>query len=260
MEKVIATPPLAKLWTSAWRGPEVLNFRLTTVNPRVHASTHCRAQDADLRLEQTVTSVLVARRWRPRQPKAVTTNRVRDYRALEREYITGDMSLRGLCRAHGVTAHSAVMVQARREGWAEERRAYRSRASATFIQHHADRAAAREAEVRDHAIEAIDEAITRFRADLRATEKKLVDGEWVEVPLVRMTPRDLAFLIDRMNILFGRPGTISEGRSLAATATSEALPVDLLKGIIEMTRGLAGTPRLEASLLPRPPTRVATTP
>lgn len=39
-------------------------------------------------------------------------NRVRDYQALEREYITGTMSLRELCRAHGVTAHSAVMVQA----------------------------------------------------------------------------------------------------------------------------------------------------
>jgi hypothetical protein len=35
-------------------------------------------------------------------------NRVRDYRALEREYISGTMSLRELCRAQGITAHSAV--------------------------------------------------------------------------------------------------------------------------------------------------------
>ena len=55
------------------------------------------------------------------------------------------MSLRELCRRHGVTAHSAVMVQARQGGWAEKRRAYRARASSTFIQHHADRAAARDA-------------------------------------------------------------------------------------------------------------------
>ena len=161
------------------------------------------------------------------------------------------MSLRELCRRHGVTAHSAVMVQARREGWAEKRRAYRARASATYIQHHADRAAAREAEVRDHAIEAIDEAITKFRADLRATEKKLIDGEWVEVPVLRILPRDLALLIDRLQVLFGRPAMISEGRGFAATITSEPLPVDVLKRIIETTRGLAGTPAPEASPLPR---------
>lgn len=161
------------------------------------------------------------------------------------------MSLRELCRRHGVTAHSAVVVQARQGGWAEKRRAYRDRASETYIQHHADRAAAREAEVHDHAIEAIDEAITKFRADLRATERKLIDGEWVEVPVVRMTPRDVALLIDRLQILFGRPAMISEGRGFAATISSEALPVEVLKGIVEATRGLADTRAPEVSPLPR---------
>ena len=161
------------------------------------------------------------------------------------------MSLRELCRRHGVTAHSAVVVQARQGNWAEKRRAYRDRASSTYIQRHADRAAAREAEVRDHALDAIDEAITKFRADLRATERKLIDGAWIEVPAMRVTPRDLALLIDRLQVLFGRPAMISEGRGLTAAVTSEALPVDLLKGIIEATRGLAGTPAPEASPLPR---------
>ena len=161
------------------------------------------------------------------------------------------MSLRDLCRRHGVTAHSAVMVQARQGNWVEKRRAYRDRASSTYIQHHADRAAAREAEVRDRAVDAIDEAITKFRADLRATERKLIDGAWVEVPVMRITPRDLAFLIDRFQILFGRPAVISEGRGFAAAITSDAVPVEALKGIVELTRGLAGTPAPEASPLPR---------
>jgi hypothetical protein len=151
------------------------------------------------------------------------------------------MSLRELCRRHGVTAHSAVVVQARQGDWAGKRRVYRDRATSTYIERHADRAAAREAEVRDHAIEAIDEAITRFRADLQATEKKLIDGVWVEVPVVRMTPRDLALLIDRLQILFGRPAQISEGRGFAGTVTSEPLPLDALQKIVEITRGL-GTP------------------
>ena len=203
-----------------------------------------------------MTPPLVAARRsrRPGQPKAATTNRVRDYQALEREYITGTMSLRELCRRHGVTAHSAVVVQARRGDWAEKRETYRSRASATFIQHHADRTAAREAEVRDHAIDAIDEAITKFRADLKATDRKLVDGVWVDEPRIRVTPRDIALLIDRLQILFGRPSTISEGREFVASVSSEALPIDALRSIVELTRGLEA-PRDEGSPLPRLPSR-----
>ena len=108
-----------------------------------------------------------------------------------------------------------------RRGRASGRRSagpYRDRVTSTYIQQHADDAAAREAELRDHAIEAIDEAITKFRADLWATERKVIDGEWVEVPVMRMTPRDLALLIDRLQILFGRPSMNSEGRGFAATA------------------------------------------
>ena len=158
------------------------------------------------------------------------------------------MSLRELCRVHGVTAHSAVMVQARRGGWAEKRRSYRSRASSTYIQHHAESAAAREAEVRDHAIEAIDEAITKFRADLQATERKLIDGEWIEVPVMTVGPRDLAMLIDRLQVLFGRPNSINEGRNFAAMVTSD-VPIDALQRIVELTRGI-GSPVEHTSGLP----------
>jgi hypothetical protein len=119
------------------------------------------------------------------------------------------------------------------------------------IERTADRAAIREAEVRDHALDAIDEAITKFRADFRATERRLIDGEWVEVPALRVGPRDLALLIHRLQVLFGRPAMISEGRDLTATITSEAIPVDVLKGIIAATGGLAGTPASEVSPLPR---------
>ena len=107
------------------------------------------------------------------------------------------MSLRELCRRHGVTAHSAVMVQARREGWAEKRRAYRDRASSKYIELRADRAALREAEVRDHAIEAIDEAITSMREQLRMTRTVMPGGELFDEPLIVMKPESIAILIDR---------------------------------------------------------------
>ena len=161
------------------------------------------------------------------------------------------MSLRELCRRHGVRAHSAVMVQARQGSWTEKRRVYRDRASAAYIEHHADRAAIREAEVREQAIEAIDEAITKFRSDLRATKRVvLADGSIVEEPMMLITPRDGARLIDRLQVLFGHPAQIIEGRSFAATVTSEALPLDALQKIVELTRGLAPSPD-HTSPLPR---------
>ena len=106
-----------------------------------------------------------------------------------------------------------------------------------------------EAEVRDHAIEAIDEAITKFRSDLRATKRVvLADGNIVEEPLLVITPRDLALLIDRLQVLFNRPALITEGRGFAATITSAALPLDALQKIVELTRGLTPSPEHTSGL------------
>jgi transposase-like protein len=172
-------------------------------------------------------------------------NKVHRYRDLEREYITSQISIRELCRRHGISAHSLVTVQARKGKWAEKRVAYQAKASDTFIERYAARQADREAEIHDKALDAIDEAITRFRADLKATEKKLVDGEWVEVPVMRLTPRDLAALIDRLQVLFDRPSHVSEDRDLSVTSE---IPIDALNQLVELTRGRAVAP---ASPLPR---------
>jgi hypothetical protein len=186
-------------------------------------------------------------------PKAVTLNKVRDYRVLEREYVTSQMSLRELCRRHGTSAHSLVVVQAKQGKWADKREAYRARESDTFIKHHAGRMAAREAEVRIHAIEAINEAITKFRSDMQRTEKKLIGGEWVEVPVMLIGPKDVALLIDRFQVLFARPSVISQHQGI--NVTSEALPIDALQEFIERTRGLA-EPAPQESPIPRSPRRL----
>ena len=186
---------------------------------------------------------------RPGQPKAVATNKARDYRVLEREFITSQVSLRELCRRHGISAHSLVVVQARQGKWAEKREAYRARASESFIRNYADRMAAREAEVRAHALDAVDEAITKFRADMRATKSvRLPDGTIAEGPVMLITPKDIALLIDRLQVLFGHPTTISEGRGI--NVSSESLPVEALQEFIERTRGLA-EPVPQESPIPR---------
>jgi hypothetical protein len=72
-----------------------------------------------------------------------------------------------------------------------------------------------------------------------------VDGEWVEVPVLRLTPRDLAILIDRLQVLFDRPSRINEGRD---RSVSSELPIDTLNQLVEPTRGRAVAP---VSPLPR---------
>jgi hypothetical protein len=80
---------------------------------------------------------------------------------------------------------------------------------------------------------------------MQATEMKLVNGEWLEVPVMRVTPKDLAVLIDRLQVLFDRPARISEGRALSVKSE---LPVEALQQLVELTRGRAAPP---TSPLPR---------
>jgi transposase-like protein len=48
-------------------------------------------------------------------------NKVHPYRDMEHEYVTSQISIRELCRRHGISAHSLVTVQARKHKWAEKR-------------------------------------------------------------------------------------------------------------------------------------------
>lgn len=110
---------------------------------------------------------------------------------------------------------------------------------------HAARMADRQAEIEDKAIDVIDEALDGFREAMRATEKKRIDGEWVEVPVMRLKPKDIAMLLDRLTVLFERPTRINEGRD---PSVRSELPIDALNQIVELTRGRAGPP---TSPLPR---------
>jgi hypothetical protein len=80
---------------------------------------------------------------------------------------------------------------------------------------------------------------------MRATEKKRIDGEWVEVPVMRLMPKDVAVLLDRLQVLFQRPSRIHEGRE---PGVRSELPLDALNRIVELTRGRAVP---QASPLPR---------
>jgi hypothetical protein len=166
-----------------------------------------------------------------------------DYASLEREFVIGDMSIRELCRMHGITNHSNVHAQAKKNDWVGKRIAYQDQQQDRTMAKIADRRAeilAREVDVRGHAIEAIDEAIQKMREDMKRTRIEMQNGAPVEVPVITIRPNDLASLIDRLNVLFGRPATINEERSMGVTVASEATPEDLRR-ILDLTAGVAGS-------------------
>jgi hypothetical protein len=63
-----------------------------------------------------------------------------------------------------------------------------------------------------------------------------------------MTPKDLAVLIDRFQVLFAKPASISQHQGLTV---STELPVEALREFIEATEGMEAPSPMEASPLPR---------
>jgi hypothetical protein len=176
-----------------------------------------------------------------------------DWSALERQYVTGDISYRALAAEHGIRNHSVVTSQAKRREWAKKRAAYRAGADEKAVVYMADQEGmrrAQEARVMDHAIEAIDDAILKMQADLKRTQKQFIDNEWVEVPIITLRPHDVVELIDRLQVLFNRPSSITEERNLGINLSASTTP-DILRGIVEATRGLVDTGGAAQSPIPR---------
>ncbi len=96
----------------------------------------------------------------------------------------------------------------------------------------------RQAEISDKFLDAIDQALDKFMADLKATKSvRQPDGSIVEMPAWYMTPRDLCLLIDRFQVLFARPSSISQHQGFSVTSE---LSEESLREFIEATRGRAG--------------------
>lgn len=165
-----------------------------------------------------------------------------DYNVIERAYVAGDMGLRELGRQFGIANPSLLSVQSKKREWVRKREEYRVRAAdkAVALMATAEgRRRAREGEVRDNALEAIDEAITKMRSDMKAVRTVFRNNQWVDEPLIVMRAQDIAVLIDRLNVLFGRPANITEERSLGINLSAGGtLGPELLRGIVEATRGL----------------------
>jgi hypothetical protein len=180
-------------------------------------------------------------------------NRVHDYQALEDQYVHGSMSLRELCRLNDIKHHSPVVTRARADHWDEKRAAFQGKVDARVDDKVAAVQAARRAramEVTDHAFDAVDKVLTRMVEDLNATtyvrRHDSAGAEiWVEEPIVRVTPAAAAQLIDRLNALVGRPGSIEEHRGTLDLNLS-GLPPNILAALAEVA-GRRAEPRTVGS-------------
>jgi hypothetical protein len=168
------------------------------------------------------------------------SNRKHDYDQLEREYVSGSMGLRQLARDHGIS-HSLIMTQSKRRRWPDKRAQFREQASQKAVTFMADREAyrvTREMELKDKAIDVIEQALDKLSADMEATETRLVGDKIAEVPVYRLRPADLVPLLDRLQVMFGKPSHISEERNLGVTVDTGPLEPEALRSFIEATRGI----------------------
>lgn len=179
-----------------------------------------------------------------------------DYESLERQYVQGDMSVRELVRMNGIQSESTVIDFSHRHDWANKRAQWRGRVDAQTEALSAKQAAQRRVRalaVYDKAFDVVERVFDRVIEGLTLrhyVKEHGPEGEeiWVERPLVIIRPNEAAGLIDRMNVLLGRPESITEQRG---TINLGDAPPDLLVAILEQSRSEARPVPVGGSPIPR---------
>ncbi len=150
-----------------------------------------------------------------------------DYDQLEREYVATDVSIRGLCKKHGIKGYSAVAAYSRTHGWNEKREAIRARAAQRTLEKVADRMSDEEA---DEIVQFRGESLMVIRAALYKFAEDLKD------PNFRVRAEELVKLVQLGLLITGSPTERIEERRLDLRATFSELPADVLRGLVEATR------------------------
>jgi hypothetical protein len=167
-----------------------------------------------------------------------------DYDALEKEYVTGDMSIRALAAEHDV-AWSSVAEQSRKRGWADKREAYRD----SVQQRTYERAAAQFA---DQKSEIDNEMLLVMRATVRKYGELLLSGE------VKPQAKDAVMAIEKILLITGNPTERREEKHLGINVSVPGgeLGPEFLRRLLDTARargtesrvlGSAERPRLEGA-------------
>src|SRR5665213_92313 len=163
-----------------------------------------------------------------------------DYTAMEAEFVGGNSTIRALALKHGVAPNnvSSVHDMARKRGWVEKREEYRAKATGKALELSVGgkaRGIARRIEVQDHAVEVIDEALTKMSADMKRTHMVERGGVVYEEPVMIIRPADIVLLLDRLQSALGQPSLITEERKFGIELTGIA-DMDTLKDIARRRR------------------------
>lgn len=160
-------------------------------------------------------------------------NRKYPYEDMEAEYVaSNDISMHEIARRYGVTNPSLVHEYARSHDWVSKREMRMMRTNKTKVALLGDRMAVRESKLEDtvdKVIDLINDTLDKLGRDIRENPDS-----------VKITPRDLALLADRVMVLRGQPSQITEERNLGLSLSGTVGP-DQLRAIMELTRGVASS-------------------
>jgi len=159
-----------------------------------------------------------------------------DPTVLEKEYITGDMSMRTLAKAHDMS-WSAIASRARRENWAEKRESYRDSLRRRTYEHTADKFARERAAMTE-------ENVVALRATVRAYVTQLAAGE------IKVSPKDALESAKVLAMWMGEPTARTESKIVEFT--TGGIEPELLRRLGELARArlVEGTATEPARSLP----------
>ena len=161
-----------------------------------------------------------------------------DPKQVEHEYVTGEISLRALASAHGVS-FSSLAAYARKEDWAGKRVAYKSALSRRTYEQMA-------AEAGNQQAVALDESIKVARATLAVYAENLAARK------VAITPKDAMETIRTLAELLREPeGGMDDGRNARViNGTARDLNADLLRRVADAARGQIAADSVLAGVAP----------
>lgn len=165
-----------------------------------------------------------------------------DYDQLEREFVTGDLSIRSLAAKYGMS-FSAVAEQARKREWAAKRQDYKGARAIRSYERHAAQYADDDAQLRH-------EMITLLRATLARWAQQLGDPD--KPP--NLTAKDVTEVVKQLVLLTGGATERREEKHLGINLTvgPDGLQPDFLRRLLEESRRylpgpVDGTPGPSAS-------------
>lgn len=143
-----------------------------------------------------------------------------NYAAIEKEFVTGEESLRELARRHDV-AWSSLASKSRRDAWMDKRSAFRDSVNRRSYERVADRYAAEQGEIRS-------ESVMVMRATLRRYAQQLQKGE------ISVNTKDAVAAVQTLQLLLGEPTARSENKVIEFS-TGGVAPDDLRR-LVELAR------------------------